>query len=156
MRVVLVQHAEALAKEIDPDRPLSPRGRDDARRLGAFLAAAGLRVGRMIHSGKTRARQTAQAVADALQGCPAPEVQAGLGPDDAVPPLAQALRSVGVDTLLVGHLPFVGRLVDEMVTGECVSGTVTFHPGTAVCLETTASGQWSVCWMIRPELLHGV
>ena len=33
MRLYLVQHGEAVAKEVDPDRPLSEHGREDIVRL---------------------------------------------------------------------------------------------------------------------------
>ena len=63
MRLYLVQHGEALPKQVDPERPLSERGRSDVARVADFLKGAGIRVTRVAHSGKTRARQTAELLA---------------------------------------------------------------------------------------------
>ena len=52
MKLYLVQHGEACAKEIDPERPLTEQGQADIDRLAVFLKAAGIQVERVIHSGK--------------------------------------------------------------------------------------------------------
>ena len=41
MRVYLVQHGDAVPKEVDPDRPLSDTGRQDIERLAKFLNRIG-------------------------------------------------------------------------------------------------------------------
>jgi phosphohistidine phosphatase len=48
MKLYLVQHGEACAKQVDPDRLLTDQGREDIERLVAFLAQAGIEVGRVI------------------------------------------------------------------------------------------------------------
>ena len=65
MRVYLVQHAEAVPAEDNPDRPLSDKGRTDVQRVASFLARS-VRVGRIIHSPKMRARDTAVLLAQVL------------------------------------------------------------------------------------------
>ena len=57
MKLYLTQHGLAVAKDVDPERPLSEQGRRDVRRLVDFLADAGVRVKQVLHSGKTRAEQ---------------------------------------------------------------------------------------------------
>ena len=37
MKLYLMQHGDALQKDVDPDRPLSPRGRRDIEKIAAFL-----------------------------------------------------------------------------------------------------------------------
>ena len=59
MRLYLVQHGEPVPKEINPDRPLSDKGRHDVEKVGRFLQQAGVAMGVIVHSGKTRAAQTA-------------------------------------------------------------------------------------------------
>ncbi len=49
MKLYLVQHAEAVPAEDNPDRPLSDKGRTDVQRVASFLARS-VRVGRIIHS----------------------------------------------------------------------------------------------------------
>ena len=66
MKLYLVQHGEACAKDVDPDRPLTDAGKADVERLAAFLGQVGIRVDRVIHSGKLRAVQTAERLAGVL------------------------------------------------------------------------------------------
>lgn len=82
MRIYLTQHGQALAAEIDPERPLSEQGHSDIQRLAALLGGAEIRVGRVLHSGKTRAEQTAAILAEALLPGGQPQAQAGLAPKD--------------------------------------------------------------------------
>ena len=67
MRLFLLQHGDALAESIDPQRPLSARGRDKVERMGEFLARAGASVQRVCESGKLRARQSAEIAAAQLR-----------------------------------------------------------------------------------------
>ena len=58
MKLYLVQHGAACAKEADPLRPLTEQGETDIARLAAFLKRAGVRASRVMHSGKLRAFET--------------------------------------------------------------------------------------------------
>jgi phosphohistidine phosphatase len=81
VRVYLVQHGEAKSEEEDPDRPLTDRGATEVRRVAGVAAGAGsVMVERIVHSGKTRARQTAAVWGEAL-GVPIDETD-GLAPRD--------------------------------------------------------------------------
>ena len=57
------------------------------------------------------------------------------------------------DTLVVGHLPFMARLVALLTTGDSESDIVAYCPGSVVCLERADAGHWVVQWMIRPDIL---
>ncbi len=153
MRLYVVQHGEAVPKEVDPDRPLSEKGRLDVERLAAFLARVGVRVERLYHSGKPRARQTAELLQWAVAPRRRPEERAGLGPADPVAPLAAEAQAWEEDALIAGHMPFVGRLVGRLVADDENRPVVAFVPGTAVCLERTPDRAWAVVWVVRPELL---
>ncbi|MGD8931441.1 MAG: histidine phosphatase family protein, partial [Chromatiales bacterium] len=80
MKLYLMQHGQAMAKEQDPERPLTQQGRQDVDRLGQFLRQAGVRVVRVIHSGKLRARQSAETLAEVVTPGLEPEVSGLLGP----------------------------------------------------------------------------
>ena len=151
MKRYLVQHGEACAKEVDPERPLTAQGRADVERLAGFLQRAGVRVPRVIHSGKLRARQTAEGLAGAVAPGIGPEEVGFLGPNDAV--TAHDWRGEDGDLLVVGHLPYLGRLVAWLVSGETEPPLTAFRPGSIVCLETVDDGAWRIAWMLRPELL---
>ncbi|MGQ0657496.1 MAG: phosphohistidine phosphatase SixA [Chromatiales bacterium] len=154
MRLYLVQHAEAVAKEVDPDRPLSEEGRHDAERLAAFLKGAGVRASRVVHSGKTRAQQTAEILAMALAKNVSVEAIAGLNPDDPSKKFAKRLDELGDGAVIVSHLPFLARLVSRLVAGDEKHLLVSYRPGTVVCLEQDEDGIWATAWMVRPDLLR--
>ena len=153
MRVYLAQHGLAEPKEIDPERPLSEQGHEDVRRLAAFLEGTGLRIEQALHSGKTRAEQTAALLARALLAGGRPKAYPGLAPNDPVEPLAAEIATWSVDTLLVGHLPCLGRLASLLLASDADRPTLAFQPGSLACLERDRDGHWALLWMLRPELL---
>ena len=60
--VYLVHHADAVSPDVDAQRPLSERGRMHAERLAVESARRGVKPEVVWHSGKLRARQTAEAL----------------------------------------------------------------------------------------------
>ena len=152
MKLILVQHGEALPKEADPDRPLSAQGRDDVGRVAGLLAQRNVRAERVFHSGKTRARETADALAAVLSRGGAATSIAGIDPNDPVEAFAKSVCDWKEDTVVVGHQPFMGRLVSLLLTGDPAIKTVAFAPGSVACLERNENGACALNWMIRPEL----
>ncbi len=155
MKLYLVQHGEACTKEVDPARPLTDRGEDDVDRLAAFLRQAGIQVGRVIHSGKLRAAQTAERLAKAIAPRVQPEQRGLMDPDDDPKAFDWQTDNRGGDTLIVGHLPFMSRLVSHLVTGDETKLITAYQPGSIVCLEHGDDARWQINWMIRAELLRG-
>jgi phosphohistidine phosphatase len=153
MRLYLVQHGAALAKEADPTRPLSEAGRQDVQSMADFLRGAGIRVERLWHSGKSRAQQTAQLLAKAVLPRGRIEQVGGIGPDDDVAGFVSDADVWEQDILVVGHLPFLSRLVARLVAGDPEHEVVGFLPGSVVCLERRDVDRWILLWMIRPDLL---
>ncbi len=79
MRLYLMQHGKARPKEEDPDRSLSDEGRAEVGRVAGFLAKTDVvRSLPILHSGKTRARQTAEGLARAVEGARVEEVERNL------------------------------------------------------------------------------
>lgn len=153
MRLYLVQHGDALAEDVDRNRPLSDAGRADVQTVAAFLNSAGVRVGSILHSGKCRAQQSAAILGDALSSERGPRAISGIAPNDDVRAFKVAAGDGG-DCLVVGHLPFLARLVGELVCGDSERRLVAYRPGSVVCLECTDEGSWVIVWMLRPELLR--
>jgi len=60
VNIYLMQHGKPVPKDKDPEKPLSERGRDEVQNIAGFLKKAGIQVEAVYHSGKTRARQTAE------------------------------------------------------------------------------------------------
>ncbi|MFZ0486933.1 MAG: phosphohistidine phosphatase SixA [Arenicellales bacterium] len=149
----LCQHGDALARDVDPDRPLSKRGTADVCNVAGSLGGR-IVIDAIIHSGRTRARQTAELLHERL----APDVdireQAGLGPKDPVEDFAAVIASSTDNLMMVGHMPFVGRLASHLLchAGDPDRNIVAFQPGTVVALERQDDGNWMLAWMVTPAL----
>lgn len=153
MRLYLIQHGEAASKEVDPDRPLTDQGASDVQRLAVLLAKRGIGAARIVHSGKTRAKQTADALAAAAEPRVSPEAVDGLNPMDSVERMGMRIVEWTKDTMIAGHQPFLGKLAARLLCGDENAMSVGFVPGTAVCLERGQDGAWSLVWMLPPRLL---
>ena len=156
MRLFLVQHGNALPKDVDPERGLSERGKQDVANVAAFLARGSVQVGRIFHSGKKRAWKTAELFRGCLIGGGNFDERDGIAPLDPVVGVAEEIQNLSMDTMFVGHLPFMGKLVAHLIAGNEDISVVSFTPGTVVCLERDGNDIWSVAWMVRPELLKSL
>jgi phosphohistidine phosphatase len=152
LRLILVQHGDAVNKEQNPERPLSEAGRRDITALASFLADRGLGATRVLHSGKLRAHESAEILAARFAPA-AVETAAGLAPKDPVEPWRETVETLSGDTLIVGHQPFLGTLAAALLGATDLS-VIGFRPGTALCLERAGEWRWSLTWMLPPPLLQ--
>ncbi len=156
MRLYLVQHAEAKGEEEDPQRSLTEGGRRDVSRVSRFIAEnAEVRVGRILHSGKTRARQTAEVFAKRLRLAVEVQQQDGLAPLDDPKVIAGKLADLSEDVMIVGHLPHLSKLASFLLCGDEGKRAVEFRMGGVVSLARDDSGVWSVEWMLTPDIVPG-
>ena len=151
MRLYLMQHGEAVDKEIDTERPLSERGKRDVERIAKFLAAAGIRIPTVWHSSKTRARETAE-ILSAFMHANTVE-QTGLNPDDDIAAVLHALCESHDDLAIAGHLPHLALLAAELLRTKGKATPVLFQRGGIVALDRNGDKTWQVAWMIVPELI---
>jgi phosphohistidine phosphatase len=155
MKVYLVQHGEAKSEEEDPQRRLTDKGIGEVQTVANFLRPLKLTVNAIWHSGKPRAQQTGELLAKAIGALDRIVQHEGLGPKDQVTATKEALEQTSGDVMIVGHLPFLGKLAALLVTGNEEAEIVEFHFGSVVCIEQRNHGKWKVAWMIRPALLNG-
>jgi len=153
MKLYLVQHARAASKEADPDRSLTAEGRRDMQKVAAFIKPLNLAVNSLWHSGKTRARQTAEVLAKVITVENEMAARDGLAPNDDVQVIKDSIVSAGGDIMIVGHLPFMAKLASILLTNSESSYTVAFKQGGILCLSCENQNQWQIDWMITPELL---
>jgi phosphohistidine phosphatase len=106
MRLYVVRHAEAAEGSPDELRPLTARGRDQARDLGRRLRDDGVRPDAVLTSPLLRAVETARA----LQ-LGEPEADERLAPGATPDTVRAAVRGRGETVLVVGHQPDCGHLV---------------------------------------------
>ncbi len=149
----MVQHAEAKPQAEDPARPLSEKGLADIRRVANFIKAKGIEVSKIFHSGKLRAKQTAEALAEGISSTGGIEQAEGLAPLDDSDIWANRLKEEFENLVLVGHLPYLSKLAGLLLAGDPERKVVGFRNGGVVCLEREEAEKWSVGWVLTPEIL---
>jgi phosphohistidine phosphatase len=159
MKLYLVQHGEAKSEVEDPERSLAARGEKEVTSVSKAALGLHIRPSKIYHSGKLRAKQTAEIIANALK-IPNLSVQAiqGLNPNDDVRPWAEQISKEKEDFMLVGHLPFLEKLTSFLLCGNENARLVLFHYGAIVCLDQKEDKEWAVRWILTPEMasqLHG-
>ena len=152
MKLYLVQHGRSLPKEADPERGLSAEGAEEVRMIAGVAKHYAIRPAAIVHSGKKRSRETAEIMAGALEPPGEPSVMDGIAPLDDVTAAAPAIEERD-GLMVVGHLPFLGRLTSLLVTGTVVHDIFTFQHGGIVCLGRDGdSGLWSLRWSLSPRI----
>jgi phosphohistidine phosphatase len=152
MKLYLVQHAKAASEQADPQRGLTEEGFSEIQKVAAFVKPLNLCVDYLWHSGKKRAAQTAEILAEAIK-IKTQTIHEGLGPNDDVKAFKDEVVSAGGDIIVVGHLPFLSKLASLLLAGAESANTVAFKNGGIVCLDRSETNQWQIDWMIIPELL---
>jgi phosphohistidine phosphatase len=154
MKLYLVQHARAKDKEEDPQRGLTEKGWEEAQRVADFLVkSAKPQVTTIFHSGKTRARQTAEAFAKVLHPIGGLQEAEGLDPMAETSIWRERLREGEEDLMLVGHLPHLERLCSRLVSGPEEKPIVSFQNAGVVCLARSEGSMWEIQWIVTPSLL---
>jgi phosphohistidine phosphatase SixA len=114
VRLILVRHAHSDPGQPDELRPLSPRGREEARALGERLAAE--QPDLVLSSPLLRARETAAAIAKAA-GVEL-RIDERLAPGAAADDLLAAVAGAGETVVAVGHQPDCSELAAALGAGE--------------------------------------
>jgi phosphohistidine phosphatase len=147
MPIYFVQHGLAVPEDVDPNRPLSADGRKEVECIAAHLQKVGVSVKKVCHSGKTRAKETAQILAAQI-GDGNTHAVSGMNPNDNVIEFATGLKED--HTMYVGHLPHLGKLVSYLVAGDENAGAVKFVNGGVVCVERDSTG-YHIEWYLKPS-----
>jgi phosphohistidine phosphatase len=154
IHLYLVQHGEAKPEAEDPARPLCELGREEAERVARRAASLGLWVAEIRHSGKLRARQTAEIFARHLSPSRGIRETDGMAPEDAPGKAMAAVQSTAEPLMLVGHLPHLRRLASSLLVGDADTEIVRFRNGAIICL-VKAGESWLLQWLLTPELVPG-
>jgi phosphohistidine phosphatase len=115
MRLYLVHHGEALSPELDPRRPLTSKGLEHVERVATEAAERGIKPAAIWHSGKLRARQTAEPFWRACNPLAEFTAVRGLEPDDPPEWIRDRLAGEPRDLMLVGHLPNLPKLLSLLL-----------------------------------------
>ncbi|MDZ7700399.1 MAG: phosphohistidine phosphatase SixA [Deltaproteobacteria bacterium] len=150
MSLFLVQHGKNLPKDVDPEKGLSDEGKNDVKRMAAAARERGVGVSAIKHSGKKRARETADIFAEALDPSKGVQEMEGLAPMDDV---THTDLTGDEDIMLVGHLPFMEKLTTYLIAGSPDRYPVLkFQNGGIVCLNRdTEADAWFIKWTLFPH-----
>ncbi len=149
MNLFLVHHGQAVGPEIDPRRPLSAVGQATVDRAAARAAARGARPAVVWHSGKLRAKQTAEAYWRACNALAEFSATRDLQPDDQPTWIRDRLRMAPRDILIAGHFPHLPRLL-ALLKNDPADAPSSFPPHGVVALVTEDAGEtWTELWRVE-------
>ncbi len=154
MKIYLIQHAKSMKKEDNPDRPLTKEGLDNIRGIARFLDNnIKIHVRNIFHSGKTRARQTAEILADYLYPTNGIIEREDLNPLDDISIWVKKILDIDEDIIIVGHLPHLKKLSSYLLTGKANNDIIGFKNAGVVCMDRDKSGIWTIGWIITPDII---
>jgi phosphohistidine phosphatase len=148
-RVYLVHHGEAVGPAVDARRPLSSAGRDAVIRLAEMAAAKGVKPAVVWHSGKLRARQTAQEYWRACNALAEFAATRDLQPDDQPTWMRDRLLGETRDIMLVGHYPHLPALLSLLLNGTIGSGSAFPQHGIVAVDSQDAGETWKEIWRLE-------
>ncbi len=152
MPIYLVQHALSVPKEMDSEQGISEEGRADAERIASVAKGYNIRVDKIQHSRKKRARQTAELFERLLKPKEGVETRSGLNPLDDATEFANSLQSTS-NYMIVSHLPFLERLTSWLIIGKTERAIFKFQNGGIVCLDKTPEDKyWHIKWTLMPKV----
>jgi phosphohistidine phosphatase len=115
--------------------------------MASQAAGLGAKPAVVWHSGKLRAKQTAEAFWRACNALAELSASRDLQPDDPPQWMRDRLRAEPRDILIAGHFPYLPRLLALLVPGG--EAGVVFPEHGIVALETRDEGEtWQEQWRI--------
>ncbi len=148
MSMYFVQHGLAVDKAENPSRPLSEKGTLYVNKVASHLSGFDLSIKQVFHSGKERAEQTARLFAAALDISQI-NLHQYLNPNDDVNQVIPLLED---NSMYVGHLPHMEKLVSKLLCGDDDAELVEFENSAVICVDRKESG-YRLQWMIRASML---
>ncbi len=153
MKLYLVRHGESVSSDIDPNQPLSKIGREETESVASLLEEYGIEIDEIQHSVKARAKETAKILGAMLAAEVDLVEREGLKPMDPIEPILEEIKSKDHNLMLVGHLPFMEKLLTALLFKEECSSPVAFTGSCVVCLEREGNS-WKISWVVSPALVH--
>lgn len=117
--------------------------------LAQKAAERGAKPDVIWHSGKVRARQTAEAFWKRCNPLAAFSAARGLQPTDPTNWIVDSLAGATEHVLLAGHFPHLPRLLARLTTGNPEADPVDFPLNGIVALEEVG-GKWVERWRLKP------
>jgi phosphohistidine phosphatase len=128
-------------------------GEEEIKRVSKIGDKLNIRPSKVFHSGKTRAKQTAEIIVLGLKiSNITVEAVQGLNPNDDVRLWAERIAKETKDLMIVGHLPFLDKLASFLLCGDENARVIMFRYGAIVCLYQKEDKKWAVRWILTPEM----
>jgi len=118
-------------------RPLSSLGRAATERIAGLAAQRGVKPDVIWHSGKLRARQTAEEFWKACNPFAPVTAERGLLPDDPPQWMFDRLTGETRGVLIAGHMPYLPRLL-ALLTASSAARSFPLHG----CVALEPYGEW--------------
>ncbi len=157
LALYVVRHADAGDPTTwagdDADRPLSKKGRRQAKRLGRLLKGVDAWPDAVITSPRLRAVETARIIGRPIGVKPSKDDRLGLDFDDEA--LASLVAGLGTEVrsvMIVGHDPDFSRAVSWLV-----GSPITMRKGALALIDlpdrTVGAGRGSLRWLLPPDAI---
>jgi phosphohistidine phosphatase len=152
MALYVVQHGNALPKTEDPEKGLSAEGKAETLRIAQVAKSYSVSVSEIRHSGKKRARETAEILAAALTPEKGVFAIHGLNPLDDVSVFGAGI-DLSHDIMLVGHLPFLERLIGLLVCDDSDRTVFKLQNSGILCIDRVDGIRHPVIrWGLMPSV----
>jgi phosphohistidine phosphatase len=152
MAIYLAQHGKSYSKEEDPERNLTHEGIAEVGYISEVIKDKGIFVSCIKHSGKKRAKQTAEIFKSILNPERGIEEIDGICPNDPVKPFAEKLKFEQF-VMFVGHLPFLEKLISQLINGNPEKPVLKMQNGGVVCLDFDEDNDcWFIKWTSYPHI----
>jgi len=150
---------DGLPKDLpDAERPLSNKGKQRMWRITEAMRTMDLEFGAVVSSPLLRARQTAQIVTEALELRRKLILTDNLAPEGSPKTLIEQLNGLGShpkNILLVGHEPYLGKLIALLLAGS-TTAMIDLRKGGLAKLEIEKL-RYTRCatlaWLLTPRQL---
>jgi len=122
------------------------------QRIAEVARSYGIPVGHIVHSGKKRARQTAEILAAVLSPEKGVGEISGIKPLDDVAAFAEQVDFT-TNTMVVGHLPFLERFTSFLILGEQEPLVFKLQNGGILCLDQFENlARPAIKWALMPQV----
>ena len=145
----LVHHGDAVGPGVNPMRPLSDRGRAQVDFLAREASSRGVKPDVIWHSGKLRARQTAEAYWRCCNPLASFSAARGLQPTDPTGWILDAIAGETRSIMLAGHFPHLPRLLGRLISGDLEAAPCDF-PLNGIVVVDRENEKWVEKWKLRP------
>lgn len=155
MILYIVRHGKARSEQDDPSRSLTEEGKEETRRIASFLKKYGVQADEIWHSTKRRAEETAEILKSQWGLTAVMQAKDHLAPNSPPRIVYDEILKENKNLMVVGHLPFLDRLVSLFIAGDELEGIVKFKESAVAILEQDVPPAWRIAGYITPQMLAG-